>query len=375
MGLRSRRTVLKEMGAASLAVGLAPFVHGEAVAMSDLPDVRLAPGQSGSFSGEDLLIVPSGSGPIIGVTVTNRASEPPPPPTGSWFAYPGTIPAGSKTYTGSGSLGAFLAGLTPGQVGVLDFDGVIKEQVSVTLKDGIVVLPGLGRRPWLEGDLRLSCGKLATVYGLSVKFPAAPSADHVLDYKAGSLDFGYAEVAFANCYTLIHPTGSAHDWRFHHLWVHDNLGVASHDGNQDHGFYVSAPLADQKGVIDHCLIENMPRGRNIKVGGASAGSAIGGVLIHHNTLRLGHGPSNAQVSNGATNIRFDNNVLIDSGKATSLTDGTGSGTGSTYSGNYSDRPTGPNSAHLKDMGGNVVKPAANLMDFVLNGKSGKGHLG
>lgn len=331
----------------------------------------LAPGDSIEVSGADLRVAPT----TTLVTVSSPAVVPPPPPTGEWFAYPGTVPAGTKAYTGSGSLGAFLAGLAAGQVGLLDFDGTIKESVSVTLRDGVTILPGPGRRPWLEGDLRLSCGKLATLYGLSVKFPAAAASDHVLDYKAGSLDFGYAEVAFANCYTLIHPTGSITNWRFHHLWVHDNLGVSTHDGNQDHGFYVSAPVAAQNGVIDHCLIENMPRGRNIKVGGASSGAAIGGVSIHHNTLRLGHGPSNSQVSNGATNIVYRDNVLIDSGASTSLTDGSGSGTGSTYGGNWSDKTTGPNSAHLKDAGGNAVKTRTVLMDYAANGAAGKGHLG
>jgi hypothetical protein len=330
--------------------------------------VNLSPGDSVDVNGTNLATTPTPTG----VHIVSGAAAP--PPAGSWFAYPGTVPAGAKTYNGQTSLAAFLTGLAAGQTGVLDYDGVRTENVSVTLKDGIVVVPAPGRRPWLKGDLHLSCGKLATIAGLSVRYDTAPSSDHVLDVKAGSIDFGYAEVAFANCYTLIHPTGTIHDWRFHHLWVHDNLGVSTHDGNQDHGFYCSAPVAAQNGQIDHCLIENMPRGRNIKIGAASGGTPIGGIVVHHNTLRLGHGPSNSQVSNGATNCSYHDNVLIDSGAATNLTDGSGSGTGSTYANNWSDEKTGPNTSHLKDTGGNVVKARAILMDYSANGQAGKGHL-
>lgn len=297
-----------------------------------------------------------------------------PPADGPWFLWQGTIPGGAKYYTGSGSLGSFLSGLSAGAVGVLDYDGEHTENITATLKDGITVLPGPARRPWLNGDLHLSCGQTATIYGLSVKYPNAPESDHVLDVKAGSINFGYAEVAYANCYTLIHPTGSVKNWRFHHLWVHDNLGVSSHDGNQDHGFYCSAPTTGQNGQIDHCLIENMPRGRNIKIGGASSGSAIGGIVVDKCTLKLGHGPSNGQVSNGATDTHWTNLVLIDSGASTNLTDGSGSGTGSNYSGCWSDKTTGPNSSHFSDAGGNSVKSASTLADYTANGAAGKGHL-
>lgn len=301
---------------------------------------------------------------------------PPPPPSGLWFAPPPiTIPPDAKTYTGSGSLSAFLASIPAGGFGVLDYDGEIKENVSVTFRNGVMIYAKPGRRPWVRGDFRVRGGDLWKIWGLSVTFPEAAASDHVVDIKAGAgWEFAYGEVCKANCYTLIHPTGSVRNWRFHHLWVHDNLGVSSHDGNQDHGFYVSAPIANQNGRVDHCLVENMPRGRNIKCGGASSGSTIGGIEFDHNTLRLGHGPSNGQVSNGATDTRWHDNVLIDSGKSTSLTDGSGSKLGNTYSGNWSDRTTGPNSANFKDAGGNVVKSAATLADYAVNGAAGKGHL-
>jgi hypothetical protein len=156
--------------------------------------------------------------------------------------------------------------------------------------------------------------------------------------------------------------------------VHDNPGISSHDGNQDHGFYCSAENPNQNVTVDHCLIENMPRGRNIKIGGPSLGNPIGGITISKCTLKNGQGPSNAQVSNGATGIIFDRLVLIDSGASTNLTSGGGAGPDSIYTNCWGDETVGPNNSTLRDGGGNVVKSRATLLDYTANGNAGKGHL-
>lgn len=301
-------------------------------------------------------------------------AEPPPPAGFDWFEYPGVIPAGAKSWTGSGSLAAALAGLRVGETLVLDYDGTVKESISLALKDGVTIVPAPLARPWLDGPLRISGGNGVRFYGLSVRWTNADTSGHMVKLDGGSIDFAYAELAHAACYTLLRPGQAIHDSRIHHLWVHDNPGVASHDGNQDHGLYCSAENPTQKVVIDHCLIEDMPRGRNIKIGGPSGGGGvIGGIAVRKSTLRFGHGPSNAQVSNGATGIVFEDLVLIDSGASTSLTVGSGAGSGSSYAGCWSDKKTGPNDLHLRDAGGNAVKTG--LSDYAANGAAGKGHLG
>jgi hypothetical protein len=302
-------------------------------------------------------------------------TAPPPPSTGLWFEYTGPLPATYKKWDGATSLGAALLSLTSGQTLVLDFNGVRKENINITLKDNVTILPMPGKRAWLDGSLRISGGNNVKFYGLNVKWTSADPSGHMVKYDGGSVDFGHAEIAHAACYTLMRPGQAIHDSRFHHLWIHDNPGVSSHDGNQDHGFYCSAENPNQNVIIDHCLIEDMPRGRNVKIGGPSSGGAIGGIKVTKCTLRLGHGPSNGQVSNGATNNKFEYCVLIDSGKSTSLTEGGGSGGGNTYSFNASDRITGPNSSNFKDGGGNINNVATdNLLDYAKQGAAGRGHL-
>lgn len=292
----------------------------------------------------------------------------------SWYDAPTKPPAGAKTYTGSGSLAGFLAGLSAGATAVLDF-GTVKESVNVALKDGVKVWAAPGARPWLDGPLRISGGKGTQLWGLNNRWTGADAGGHMVKLDGGSIDYGHCEVAHASCYTLLRPGQTLTNSRIHHVWCHDNPGVSSHNANQDHGLYCSAENTSQNLLIDHCLVEDMPRGRNIKVGGpSSGGGAIGGITIRRSTLRRGYGPSNGQVSNGATGIVWEGLVLIDSKASTNLTSGSGAGSGSVYRGCASDKATGPNSSTLKDGGGNVRKTVAQLSDYAAMGAAGFGHL-
>lgn len=307
-------------------------------------------------------------------------TDPPPDIGADWFSVPpdltDAIPGGAATYTGSGSLGAFMAGLAAGAWGVLDFDGSVSESINLALRDGVTVIAAAGRVPELDGPLRISGGVGARILGLANKWTGADPSGHMVKLDGGQLEYAYAEVHDAACYTLIRPGQAIRNSRFHHLWVHDNPGVAGHDGNQDHGFYCSAETAAQNVVIDHCLIETMPAGRNVKVGGPSAtSSVIGGITIRKSTLKDGQGPSNGQVSNGATGIRFENLVLIDSGSSTNLTSGSGAGAGSTYAGCAGDSVVGPDNAALRDDGGNLDNVSGvTLADYAAQGLAGRGHL-
>lgn len=306
------------------------------------------------------------------------AASTPPPEGGVWFSVPtaltNAIPSNATRYTGSGSLGTAMANLPAGGWLVLDYDGVRTENISVTLHDNVTIIAAAGKRPWLDGSLRIAGGNNIRLLGLSEKWTSADPSGHMFKHDGGSGEVAYGEFAYAACYTLMRPGQSIHDTRYHHLWVHDNPGISSHDGNQDHGFYCSAENPSQNLTIDHCLIENMPRGRNIKIGGPSLGNPIGGITVSKCTLKTGYGPSNGQVSNGATGIIFDRLVLIDSGASTNLTSGGGAGPDSVYTNCWGDETVGPNNSTLRDGGGNVVKSQATLLDYTANGAAGKGHL-
>lgn len=300
-------------------------------------------------------------------------ADPPPAGGSDWYSVPpdliAAIPGGASSYTGSGSLGSFMAGIPAGGWGVLEFDGAHAESINIALRDGVTIIAGDGRTPELNGPLRLSGGVGARVFGLNQTWSGADSGGHMLKVDGGSPEYAYAEIHDAACYTLVRPGQAIRNARFHHLWIHDNPGVSSHDdGNQDHGFYCSAENPAQNVLIDHCLIEGMPRGRNVKVGGPSGGGAIGGITIRKCTLKDGQGPSNGQVSNGATGIRFENLVLIDSGASTNLTVGPSPGTGSTYANCAGDSVVGPNNANLRDAGGNLNNQSGpSLADYAAQG--------
>lgn len=298
------------------------------------------------------------------------------------FAFYDTVPGSVTVYNGTGSLATALNGLSAGGWLMLNYDGDRVENINMALKNNITVFAAEGRRPWINGNIRFSAGEGVRIYGLNVRNDNIAGSDHMVKLDGGSIDWGYSIITLENnasgdgAYTLMRPGQALHDWRIHHCWIHDNPGATGHDGNQDHGLYCSAENANQNGLIDHCLIENMPEGRNIKIGGPSGGGgAIGKITIRHCTLRNGQGPSNGQVSNGATNTTWENLLLINSGASTNLTNGSGPGPGNVYRNCKGDKVVGPSVSTFSDGGGNTNNVAlATLQNFSAQGALGFGHL-
>jgi len=297
-----------------------------------------------------------------------------------------TIPGGSPTYTGTTSLDAALTGMAANSWLVLNYNTPRVENVSVSLASGVTVIAGPGFKPWIDGSFQINGGaEGARIFGLNVKWSAPDVNAHMIYLDSGSPEWAYSECTMIGntdgCFALMRPGQSIHDWRVHHTWLHDNPGVTpgigTHNASTDHCIYTDATVAPQpqNGRIDHCLIEGAPRGRNIKIGGPSGGNPIDGISVDHCTLKTGYGPSNGQVSNGATNTTWDHLILIDSGATTSLTDGTGSSTGNTYTVCRSDRVCGDNTVNFANAGGctdNIA--AATLGQYATQGAAGYGHL-
>lgn len=297
------------------------------------------------------------------------------------FAFYDNQPGDAVIYNGTGSLGTAMANLAAGKWLVLDYDGDRVESINVALKNNVTIVAAEGRRPWLNGNFRMSAGEGVRIYGLNVRNDNIGGSDHMVKLDGGSPDWGYSIITLEDnaagdgAYTLMRPGQAIHDWRIHHCWIHDNPGATGHNGSQDHGLYCSAENPNQRGVIDHCLIENMPEGRNIKVGGPSAGPAIGGITIQYCTLKNGQGPSNGQVSNGATGIIWEKLLLIDSGASTNLTEGSGAGSGNIYRNNKGDKTVGPATSNFSNGGGNTNSVSVpTLTNYSAQGLLGWGHL-
>lgn len=331
-----------------------------------------------------LAAVESGTGGGGGLEEPDNPTDPPAPGVGpDWYLVDITPPPGAVYYNGSSSLATALTALPANGTLVLDYNGVRTENINVLVNGGITVQNAPGKRPWVNGEVRIRCASntsAAKFYGLSIRWDNPDPSGHMLKLDGGSIEWAYSEITqqgnAAGCYTLIRPGQTLVNWRVHHCWIHHNPGVASHNGNQDHGLYISGETAAQNGRVDHCLIEEMPRGRNIKIGGPSGGGgAIGGIRIDHCTLKRGLGPSNGQVSNGTTNTTWEDLLLIDSGSSSNLTDGSGSLSGNIYRNCKGDSTVGPATGNFSNAGGNTNDVAdVTLLDYATQGGLGFGHL-
>jgi hypothetical protein len=251
-----------------------------------------------------------------------------------------------------------------------------KESVDVALRDGVTIYAPRGSRPWLDGPLRISGGSGWRIIGLNNRWTGPDPSGHMVKLDGGSGFYGYNEVdgSGGGLYTLVRPGQSLTSSEIAYCYIHDNPGVSSHGGNQDHGIYVDVSSTNARIRIDHNLVQGMPRGRNIKIGNPSSGSSFGGIEVDHNTLRTGYGPSNGQVSNGARDTVWHHNVLIDSGDTTALTEGPGAAAGNLYRDNVADRAVGPNTSSFRDGGGNRSLPLSALTDAAAMGRLGLGYL-
>lgn len=307
---------------------------------------------------------------------------------GEFYEYTGTRPTvgGSvKLFTGGSSLASAIGGLASGDTLILRTNSVFNESFDLVLPSNVTIMNDAGFRPWVNGAVRLRCSSSsaasgAKVYGLNVKWTSPDPSGHMVKLDGGAIDFAFCEVTqkgnSAGCFTLLRPGQTLVNSQVRNVWCHDNPGVSSHDGNQDHLVYADTDALNANLLIHHNLLRGAPRGRDIKIGGPSAGAAFGGIKVYCNTLYTGYGPSNGQVSNGCQDTEWHHNILIDSGAGTNLTNGTGAGPRNTYHHNLGDRPNvGPNVSTFSDTGGNVGgRSLAYLTAYDARGAEGFGHL-
>lgn len=297
---------------------------------------------------------------------------------GSWQqGYTCAIPSTAATFTGTtgSALKAAIKAVPAGgwlKVSSSTITGSVLLSGS-DIKPGITIVNAPGTNPTIVGAVDMSDGRDWNWFGIDVTYPASPSTTHMAKFDGGSgWEVAYSEFHDTRCFTLVRPGQEATNWRIHHNRIENNR--PANGLNQDHAVYVSGEVARQNGRIDHNLIGGTPNGRAVKIGGPSSGGGdIGGVRVDHNTLHDSDGPSAIQVSNGATANLFDGNVVYGSGSSTAFTDGSGSRAGNVYQGNVSDIRTGPNTANLRDGGGNAVLPLSQLLDPVLMASRGLGH--
>jgi hypothetical protein len=239
--------------------------------------------------------------------------------------------------------------------------GTYPERIKSTPADGtasspITVKAYPGERPVVQGLLWLSTPDYWTLDGVNVTWSSANSAsEHMVKMTGGTgWRLTNAEIWGAHSYAAILVAGTPSGWRLDHLDVHDTY--KSNDVNQDHLVYVNGGTGG--GTIERCLFARSENGRGIKIGPPSGSSAaIGNVTIRYNTFYDNLGPSNIQLSYGASNNRIYRNIMVRP-KSTSTSNVTAynlNGTGNSAWENigYLGGSVLDKSAGLKDAGGNI----------------------
>jgi hypothetical protein len=120
----------------------------------------------------------------------------------------------------------------------------------------------------------------------------------------------WAQIWGAHSYAAILVCGAPRGWQIDHNWIHDTY--ATHARNQDHLIYVNAGTG--RGVIERNALAHSANGRGIKVGpSAPSVRPVGNVVIRYNTFHDNRGPSNIQLSYGASYVRIYRNIFVRSG--------------------------------------------------------------
>jgi hypothetical protein len=235
------------------------------------------------------------------------------------FTLTNSFAASGTTYTVSAgaSLSTAVSKLQPGDtliVGNGAYSGTLSASPSGTLTAPITIKAAAGANPVLTGLVRLSGANYVTWDNIDVKWPSsATSADHMFKMTDGT---GWrvtnSDIGGAHSYAGILVAGTPSKWSIDHNIIHDTY--QSNDINQDHLIYVNGGTGG--GTIERNIFTNSANGRGVKIGPPSSSSSpIGNVIIRYNTFYNNTGPSNIQLSYGASGNTIYRNIMVKSGGA------------------------------------------------------------
>ncbi|MFN0283538.1 MAG: hypothetical protein ACKVZ6_16400 [Kineosporiaceae bacterium] len=231
-------------------------------------------------------------------------------------------PKGSDSNNGSEgapwrTLSASFKKLGPGDRLVVR-GGTYTEQIKVTptkgtAADPVRVVAATGEQPVVSGLLWLKGADYWTLDGIDVTWgPGNTSSQHMVKMTGGTgWRITNAEIWGARSYAAVLVAGTPSKWMIDRNYIHDTY--KSNSTNQDHLIYVNGSMGG--GVIERNLLARSPNGRGLKIGPPSASSSpIGNVVVRYNTFYDNQGPSNLQLSYGASGVNIYRNVFDISGK-------------------------------------------------------------
>lgn len=228
-------------------------------------------------------------------------------------------PSGSDTAAGTSAapwktLQKAIGSLSAGDTLIVKggaYSGTVSASPNGTAAAPIVMKAAAGERPVLTGLVRLTNANYFTWDGVNVTWPSsAASSDHMFKMTNGvGWRITNSEIWGAHSYAGMLIAGTPSKWSVDHNYIHDTF--ASNSTNQDHLIYANGGTGG--GTITRNIFETSPNGRGVKIGPPSGGTnPISNITISYNTFYNNTGPSNIQLSYGASNNKIFRNIMVKS---------------------------------------------------------------
>lgn len=279
-------------------------------------------------------------------------------PTTYYVTTGGSDSANGSQSTPWRTVGKGMAAMSAGDT-LMVGGGTYNERIQTSVNPGtssapITMKAVSGQRPVISGLFWVSGANYWTFDGINVTWSSADSSsEHMVKMTGGTgWRITNAEIWGARSYAGILVAGTPSGWKIDHNYIHDTY--ASNSTNQDHLIYVNGGTGG--GTIERNIFANSSNGRGVKVGPPSGGSSgIGYVTIRYNTFYDNTGPSNIQLSYGATGNTIYRNIMVKSG-ASNITAYNLNG-----SGNVAYDNIGWQSSAVLDSDPNLVNKGGNIM--------------
>lgn len=175
----------------------------------------------------------------------------------------------------------------------------------------ITVKAATGEQPLIKGFFWLSGADYWTLDNIDVTYPTGDtSGKHMMKMTSGTgWRITNSEIYGARGYAGLLVAGTPSNWMVDHNYFHDTYDV--HGSNQDHLIYINGGTGG--GTVTRNIFKTSPNGRGVKIGPPSGGSSpISNVTISYNTFYDNTGPSNIQLSYGASNNKIFRNIMVKS---------------------------------------------------------------
>lgn len=231
-------------------------------------------------------------------------------PTGSDTAA-GTLDAPWRTFQTS------LPRLAPGDT-LVARGGTYTEAVSATVQPATAaakttVVAYTGERPVISGKLWIIHGDYWTLDGINVTWGPGPGpSDQMVRFPHSSFwRLTHSELWGAHSTAALGINADQHGFYVDQNYIHDTY--PSNNDQQDHLIYCEADALygpGNTGVIERNILAGSPNGRAVKIGKGSGSTApTGGITVRYNTMVDNRGPSQIQLSYGATGNLIYRNIF------------------------------------------------------------------